>query len=290
MADLRLRRAVAGKLGVSDVDLLWTSTGGSALNRAWRVESRAGRWFVKVNRADRLPMFDAEAAGLAELAAAGALRVPRPVGCGSDGGQAFLVLEWLELGGRGDPAALGRALAMLHRHTAERFGWWRDNTIGTTPQKNDWHDDWCSFFVECRLRPQFELAAARGASARWHADAARLLAAVPQLLAGHAPAPALLHGDLWGGNAGALPGGEPVIYDPAVYYGDRETDLAMTELFGGFGAAFHAAYEDAWPLPPGYARRRTLYNLYHVVNHANLFGGSYAAQAQAMIAELLRGC
>ena len=288
MADERLRRAVAGKLGVADADLAWKSAGGSALNGAWRVESPAGRWFVKVNRADRLPMFEAEAAGLAELAAAAAIRVPRPFACGSDGGQAFLVLEWLDLGGRRDAAALGRALAALHRRTAPRFGWSRDNTIGTTPQKNDWPDEWCRFFVECRMRPQFELAAG-GAGGRWRDDAARLLAAVPRLLAGHRPLPSLLHGDLWGGNAGALTSGEPVIYDPAVYYGDRETDLAMTELFGGFGPEFHAAYDDAWPLPPGYPRRRTLYNLYHVVNHANLFGGSYASQAQAMIAELLRG-
>ncbi len=287
MADLRLRGAVADRLGVRGGDVDWTSVGGSALNGAWRVETRAARWFVKVNRADRLPMFDAEAAGLAELAAAGAIRVPRPVACGSGGGQAFLVLEWLDLGGRRDPAALGRALAALHRRTAPRFGWSRDNTIGTTPQDNAWHDDWAAFFVERRLRPQFELAAAGGAGGRWRDDAARLLAAVPRLLAGHRPMPSLLHGDLWGGNAGALASGEPVLYDPAVYYGDREADVAMTELFGGFGDAFHAAYADAWPLPPGYPRRRTLYNLYHVVNHFNLFGGGYAAQAQAMIAELL---
>lgn len=285
MAGQGLRAAVADRLGVAVDGVDWTAVGGSALNGTWRVEAAADRWFVKVNHAGRLPMFEAEAAGLAELAAAGAIRVPRPLACGSDGRQAFLVLEWLDLGGRRDPAALGRALAGQHRHHAPRYGWSRDNTIGTTPQDNTWHDDWAVFFVERRLRPQFALAATRGRGGL--VDAERLLAAVPRLLAGHEPAPSLLHGDLWGGNAAALASGEPVIYDPAVYYGDREADLAMTELFGGFGPAFLAAYAEAWPLSPGYARRRTLYNLYHVVNHVNLFGGGYGAQAQAMIAELL---
>lgn len=288
MAGQGLRAAVADRLGVAVDDVGWTAVGGSALNGTWRVEAAADRWFVKVNLAGRLPMFEAEAAGLAELAAAGAIRVPRPLASGSDGRQAFLVLEWLDLGGRRDPAALGRALAAQHRHHAPRYGWSRDNTIGTTPQDNAWHDDWAAFFVERRLRPQFARAAARGRGGGGLVDAERLLAAVPRLLAGHEPAPSLLHGDLWGGNAAALASGEPVVYDPAVYYGDREADLAMTELFGGFGPAFLAAYAEVWPLSPGYARRRTLYNLYHVVNHFNLFGGGYGAQAQAMIAELLK--
>jgi fructosamine-3-kinase len=281
------QQALAQRLGVAAGELRCRSLGGSALNSTWCAESPAGRWFVKVNRADRLPMLEAEAAGLALLAASGAVRVPRAQACGSDGAHAFLALEWLELGGGGHDATLGRALAAMHRQTAPRFGWHRDNTIGTTPQVNAWHDDWAAFFVARRLRPQLEWVKERGFPRAAQDAGARLADAVPRLLAGHRPVPSLLHGDLWSGNAGALPTGEPVLFDPAVYYGDREADLAMTELFGGFGGAFYAAYEAAWPLPPGYTRRRQLYNLYHVLNHANLFGGGYLAQAQRMIDGLL---
>ncbi len=280
--------AVARCLDGAGGGLHWQALGGSALNATWRLEARDAAWFVKVNRADRLPMLEAEAAGLAELAAANAVRVPRPLATGSEGAHAFLALEWLDIGAGGHDAALGRALAALHRDTAPRFGWRRDNTIGTTPQHNGWCDDWCSFFGKRRLAPQLERVAA-GGDRGLAAAGRRVIDALPALLAGHAPAPSLLHGDLWGGNAAVLANGEPVIFDPAVYYGDREADLAMTELFGGFGRAFYAAYEAAWPLPPGYARRRSIYNLYHVLNHANLFGGGYRAQARAMIDSLLAG-
>ncbi len=279
--------AVARRLDVPPDCLRWREQGGSALNATWRLDAAGGAWFVKVNRADRLPMLEAEAAGLAELAACGALRVPRPLATGREGVHAFLVLEWLEIGAGGHDAALGRALAALHRHTAPRFGWHRDNTIGTTPQLNAWHDDWAAFFVACRLRPQLEWVRERGFPRAAQDAGARLADAVPRLLAGHRPVPSLLHGDLWSGNAGALATGEPVLFDPAVYYGDREADLAMTELFGGFSADFHAAYRAAWPLDAGYERRRPLYNLYHVLNHANLFGGGYLAQAGRMVDALL---
>ncbi|MBK6336107.1 MAG: fructosamine kinase family protein [Betaproteobacteria bacterium] len=285
---LAWQAAVARRLDVDAVRLTWREQGGSALNATWCADSSGVRWFVKVNGADRLPMFEAEAAGLAELAASNAVRVPQPLATGREGAHAFLVLEWLDVHGGGHDAALGRALAVLHRHTAPRFGWHRDSTIGTTPQENGWCDDWCAFFGERRLAPQLARVAA-GGDADLAAAGRRVIAALPALLAGHAPSPSLLHGDLWGGNAGALATGEPVIFDPAVYYGDREADLAMTELFGGFGRPFYAAYEAAWPLPPGYPRRRRLYNLYHVLNHANLFGGGYRAQARAMIDALLAG-
>jgi protein-ribulosamine 3-kinase len=278
--------AVARRLDVPPDCLHWREQGGSALNATWRLDAPGGVWFVKVNRADRLPMLEAEAAGLAELAACGAMRVPRPLATGREGVHAFLVLEWLDFGAGGHDAALGRALAALHRHTVPRFGWHRDNTIGTTPQQNGWCDDWCTFFGERRLAPQAARVADCG-HAELAAAVRRLIAALPALLAGHAPRPSLLHGDLWGGNAGALATGEPVLFDPAVYYGDREADLAMTELFGGFSADFRAAYRAAWPLDAGYERRRPLYNLYHVLNHANLFGGGYLAQAGRMADALL---
>ena len=275
--------AIGGARGIAH----WSACGGSSLNATWRLDVAGVRYFVKVNGAARRSMLEAEAEGLRALAKSGAIRVPSPVVTGAAAGVAFLVLEWLEFADGGRDAALGRALAALHRSTAPRFGWHRDNTIGTTAQANAWSDDWVAFFGDRRLAPQLALAARNGYGAALRRDGERLLAALPALLRGHAPAPSLLHGDLWSGNAARLAGGEPVIFDPAVHYGDREADLAMTELFGGFGADFYAAYREAWPLDAGYPLRRTLYSLYHVLNHANLFGGGYVGQAGAMIGRLL---
>ena len=275
--------AIGGGLGAAR----WTDCGGSSLNATWRLDVAGVRYFVKVNGAARRSMLEAEAVGLRELAKSGAIRVPSPVATGAAEDAAFLVLEWLDLAGGGRDAALGRALAALHRATSPRFGWHRDNTIGTTPQANAWSDDWVAFLRDRRLGPQLALAARDGHGAALRRDGERLLAALPALLRGRVPAPSLLHGDLWSGNAARLATGEPVIFDPAVYFGDREADLAMTELFGGFGADFYAAYREAWPLDAGYPLRRTLYNLYHVLNHANLFGGGYVGQAGAMIGRLL---
>jgi fructosamine-3-kinase len=186
-----------------------------------------------------------------------------------------LVLEHLELTRDGDYAALGRMLAQLHRAKGERFGWPRDNFIGLGDQPNGWSDDWAEFFLEKRLKPQ---AAKCGLSGQ--------LPDVRGILAGHRPAPSLLHGDLWSGNTGFTADG-PVIFDPAVYYGDREADLAMTELFGGFPREFYSAYREDFPLDQGYERRKHLYNLYHLLNHLNLFGGQYLQQVRAALAYFL---
>ncbi len=264
----------------------WSACGGSSLNATWRLDVAGERFFVKTNAATRLAMFEAEAAGLVDLAAADAIRVPQPFASGVAGSVSFLALEWLDIVAGGRDAAMGRALAALHRPTADAHGWQRDNTIGTTPQDNTRTADWAEFFANRRIAPQLALAACNG-----HAELQRngdsLLAAIPLLLAGHAPAPSLLHGDLWSGNAGRLRDGTPVVFDPAVYCGDRETDLAMCMLFGGFSSDFFAAYRDTWPLPPGHDLRRDLYNLYHVLNHANLFGGGYVAQSAGLVRRLL---
>jgi len=233
--------------------------------------------FVKTGSAARADAFAAEADGLQALRLAG-LRVPEVVSQGVDGERAFLVLEYLELQSKGDFAALGRMLAAAHRHTGPRFGWNRDNYIGATPQQNGWCDDWSEFWRDRRLRPQLELARKNG----FDLEEKNLL----ELLAGHQPPPCLLHGDLWRGNAGFTPGG-PVVFDPAVYYGDREADLAMTELFGGFPRAFYSAYHDAFPLPREYETRKHLYNLYHLLNHLNLFGGGYLGQVKQTLRLLL---
>ena len=233
-------------------------------------------------------MFAAEAEGLAELAKCGAIRVPEVLDCGIEGNQAFIEIEWLELSPATPnvEAQLGEQLAAMHRTTADRFGWHRDNTIGLTPQYNDWSDDWVAFFREHRLGFQFRLAAENGYTGQLQEQGAQLLKRLPVFFKDYAPAPSLLHGDLWAGNWGCCDG-EPVIYDPAVYFGDRETDLAMTRLFGGFGAAFYEAYEASAALAPGHRERGELYQLYHVLNHLNLFGSAYLGRAQQLISNLL---
>ena len=263
--------------------------GGGCINECFRWQSSEGPCFVKLAEPGRLSMFEAESDGLRELGAAKAVRVPRALASGRTATHAFLVLEWIERG-RAHPsseAVLGKRLAAQHRTTTREFGWHRDNTIGLTPQLNGRSTDWVEFFGERRLRFQLDLAARNGFGRLLAVRGERLLGALPALLDGHEPLPSLLHGDLWGGNWFADAAGEPVIFDPAVYYGDREADLAMTRLFGGFGDTFHAAYEAAWPLDSGHVERRELYNLYHVLNHANLFGGRYASEAAAMIDRLV---
>jgi len=263
-----------------------SSTTGGCIHACYLVGTSAGRIFVKLNAPRFADAFAAEADGLAALRAAG-IRAPEPIAHGTAAGHAYLALELLELGGREDFAALGRALAALHRSTGERFGWARDNYIGASAQHNAQAASWTVFWREQRLAPQLELALANGhGEIRKPVEA--LYEALPQLLAAHSPAASLLHGDLWRGNAGFVAGGAPVVFDPAVYRGDRETDLAMTELFGGFPGAFYAAYTEAWPLEPGYRTRKHLYNLYHLLNHLNLFGGGYREQVRATLGLLLR--
>ncbi|MHB1331905.1 MAG: fructosamine kinase family protein [Sulfuriferula sp.] len=264
-----------------------TPIGGGCINAAWCIESNATRYFVKTNSAAKLAMFEAEAAGLTALAASHILRVPHPVTSGVTGDEAFLVLEWLDLNGHGSAAQLGQQLAALHRTTTPRFDFTTDNTIGDTPQRNPWTDNWIDFWRDQRLRFQLELAARNGVGGNLQTQGERLMGKLDGLFDGYQPQASLLHGDLWSGNYGYTQAGEPVIFDPAVYYGDREADIAMTELFGGFPADFYAAYRAAWPLDAGYAVRKNLYNLYHILNHANLFGGSYARQAEGMMMKLL---
>jgi fructosamine-3-kinase len=250
-------------------------------------EGRVSGGLPLAGAAAQLTLFEAEAAGLAELAAANAVRVPQVVCQGIADGSAYLVLEYLPLDGHGDAALLGRQLAQQHRVSAAQFGGPHDNWIGATPQPNAWMDCWVEFWRERRLGFQLERAARNGYGGALQHDGETLRARLGEFFIGYRPQPALLHGDLWGGNHGFLADGTPVIFDPVTYYGDRECDLAMSELFGGFAPAFYAAYREAWPLDAGYATRRTLYNLYHILNHANLFGGSYAAQAHRMILQLL---
>ena len=262
---------------------------GGGLASCQRWDSDTGPVFVKVAPLVRRDALDAEADALRALAAANAVRVPAVLGAGTTATHAFLALEWIEFGSarRGTEAALGEGLAQLHRTTAAQFGWHRDNTIGATAQHNDWTGEWIEFFARHRLGFQLDLAERSGHGGRWLEQGHRLCSRLRGFFDGYRPRPSLLHGDLWGGNWAADASGKPVIFDPASYFGDREADLAMTHLFGGFGRAFYDAYQAAWPLDPGADTRLDLYNLYHVLNHVNLFGGGYRAQAEAMIGRLL---
>ncbi len=264
--------------------------GGGCVSPTARVESESGdvaflKWADGASR-----MFAAEAEALEALAAAGAVRVPEVLGSAAEA-PAWLLLEWMEPGDGGAAAwrRLGAGLAALHRATAEAWGWPADNFIGSLPQENGWMARWPAFWRERRLLPQLRRAYASGhfSGADRRAFAA-LLDRLDGLLgeAAAADGPSLLHGDLWGGNV-HMTTDAPALVDPSIYYGHREVDLAMSELFGGFRAEFHAAYREAWPLRPGYVEaRRAVYQLYYLLVHVNLFGGSYVAGARAAVARV----
>lgn len=259
--------------------------GGGSINDAWRLETDAGRFFLKINSADRFPsMFEAEADGLRRLREAGPLKVPEVIAHGEDHDDSFLLLEWVEAGikGPGFWADFGRGLAQLHRNTQERFGLERDNYIGSLVQRNTQESDWPSFFIHQRLEQQLKMARDRkrveaGMAFRFE----RLFHQLDKLFP--AEPPALLHGDLWSGNFLCDNMGRPVLIDPAVYYGHREMDLAMTRLFGGFDAELYAAYHTEWPLEQGWEERVDLCNLYPLLVHVNLFGGGYVAQVEGVL-------
>ena len=281
------------------------SVSGGCINQGYSISSSSRAYFAKINQASQIAMFEAEALGLQQMRATQTIRVPEPICWGTEGNSAYIVLEWLDLGSRGGDRAweeMGRKLAAMHKYTPpnppllrggeernstllrEVFGWDINNTIGSTVQINNWTANWAEFWAEHRIGYQLQLARRRGGN---FPQGERLLEVIPELLAGHEPQPSLVHGDLWGGNAGVTSAGEPVIFDPAVYFGDREVDISMTELFGGFSAQFYRGYNQVWPLEGGYDQRKILYNLYHILNHFNLFGGSYESQANQMINRIL---
>jgi fructosamine-3-kinase len=267
----------------------YQAVSGGCINRAYQITDGTRCFFIKLNDANAVDMFAAETEALLALQATATVRVPTPVCWGMSGQSAYLVQEYLEFGPAGESSAvlLGMQLAQLHRHSAEHYGWHRANTIGSTPQINTISNDWLHLWREQRLNYQLRLAARQGFDGNLQRKGERLLNVLELILADHNPPPSLLHGDLWSGNHATLQDGQPVIFDPASYYGDRETDLAMTELFGGYPRRFYAAYGEHYPLDQGYRLRKTLYNLYHILNHLNLFGGSYAAQAEHMMDTLV---
>ena len=264
--------------------------GGGDINDSAVFTGVCGRqFFVKRNTADRFDMFAAEAEGLAALAEAKAIRVPQAICVGKATAESYIVMEYIQFGS-GDADShtrLGQQLAQLHRHSADKYGWYRDNTIGSTAQHNSESDNWVEFLRKQRLGFQFELAERKGAGSALARKANRLLSELAFYFDEYRPEASILHGDLWAGNYAFDSNNAPIIFDPAVYFGDRESDIAMTELFGGFKPAFYAAYESIWPLDPGYVRRKKLYKLYHILNHFNMFGGGYAGQAESIVDELV---
>lgn len=262
---------------------------GGDINCAYHLQTDSISWFIKLNQPALLGMFEAEAAGLKELAATQTVRVPKVIICDKTSDYAYLILEYIQLKPTNSSSErlFAQQFACLHQRKQPFYGWHTDNTIGSTPQYNGRYSDWIIFWQQQRLGAQLKIAAENGYGGNLQNSGEKLRAEVGTFFQSYSPPPALLHGDLWGGNIAADSENNPVLFDPACYYGDREADIAMTELFGGFGREFYAAYQDVYPLDSGYKTRKTLYNLYHILNHLNLFGRSYLHRAEAMIAELL---
>ena len=272
----------------------------SGFCNTWRAEGQQGALFVKSVPTASAAMLLAEADGLQSLAATQAVRVPQTAGCWIDGHQAVLALEWLHF----KPAdadfgeRFGHALAALHTaRPAEgggRYGWRRDNMLGGTPQRNVWSSEpglagWIEFFGRERLGAMRERLQADDTPAQLIEAVDAVIAALPGFFTadGHEPRACLIHGDLWSGNWGMLADGTPVIYDPAVSCSDAEAELAMMELFGSPSSDFWQAYREAAPLASGYEQRRGVYQLYHLLNHALLFGGNYLQQSLSLARKLV---
>lgn len=244
-------------------------------------------FFLKVNSSAKLPLFRAELYCLKEIIKTQSIKACRPFGCGHLGEYAYLLLEGLELCDQGDWSLAGRQIAQLHQaDVGTRYGFAHETFCGKSAQVNDWEDNWGHFFAVKRIGQQlmrFHRCSIRAP------EVIRVIDWTRTLLSDHQPTPSLLHGDLWHGNI-RFTGDQPTTFDPASYYGDRETDIAMSELFGRLPEAFYQGYEHAYPLSVSYVERRPIYQLYHLINHANLFGGSYRQQAEDALDQLMRGC
>lgn len=261
--------------------------GGGSINNAYKVSDGERDFFVKTNRRSLAFMFEAEMLALNTLHETRAILTPKPLISGIFESDSFLVMQYMDLSGPVDSALFGEKMANLHQHYAERYGFDIDNSIGSTPQINAWDSNWVHFWQKNRLGYQLELCKQNGYAHQLYDLGQKLIEKTPYFFQSYTPKPSLLHGDLWSGNWSATPHSEPVIFDPASYYGDQEADLAMTELFGHPGIHFYEHYKEHNPINDGYAVRKLFYNVYHLLNHANLFGGGYIQQSINSIEQLL---
>lgn len=260
---------------------------GGDINQAAVLSDQRNRFFIKWNQTNKIDMFAKEVLSLNTIASTSTIRVPQVITYGIEETSSFLVLEYLDLQCQGEQGNLAKSLALMHQQCAAEFGFSQDNYIGSTPQTNQWRSDWIEFYSQERLGTQKALLCSKGAATGLIEKLSRLQGEMSKFFVGYTPRPGLVHGDLWQGNYGFSQEGEPVVYDPACYYADFEVDLAMMELFSNPGSSFFEIYHEHNPIDSGYQTRKSLYNLYHVLNHANLFGGSYAMQAEGIIERLL---
>lgn len=267
-----------------------SSVAGGDIHQAFHLHTSEGDFFLKMNGAEKYALFTTEENSLNRLSATLSIVLPRVIGSGIFQQSSWLLLEFLQLSSKGDDLQRGKDLALLHQHCLpkKQFGWFEDNYIGNSLQKNNWQDNWVEFYSKNRLQPQLDDALEKSNNLKLKNLGAELIAQLPKYFQDYQPKPSYLHGDLWAGNSGFLADGSAVFYDPASYIGDRETDIAMSEMFGGFSAEFYKGYELVFPLDKDYSQRKTLYNLYHYLNHYNLFGGGYLNQSLNAISSCLR--
>ncbi|GAA0167611.1 kinase [Lithospermum erythrorhizon] len=265
--------------------------GGGCVNLATRYDTDAGSFFVKTNRSIGPSMFQGEAIGLNAMYETKSIRVPKPFKVGSlPTGGSFIIMEFIEYGAsRGNQYVLGMKLAEMHKSAKSEkgFGFYVDNTIGSTPQVNTWTPDWIEFYAEHRLGYQLKLAREQFGDSTIYERGQRLVKNIKPIFEGAVIEPCLLHGDLWSGNISCDKNGEPVILDPACYYGHNEAEFGMSWC-AGFGESFYKAYFEVMPMQPGFEKRRDLYMLYHYLNHYNLFGSGYRSSAMSIIDDYLR--
>lgn len=285
LAEIDLQNILSKKSGKKIFVDSIQPVGGGCVNETVKLKTNDGNYFAKWNDAKRFPgMLQAEAKGLDLLKNVGEIKVPEVIFQSTADTVQYLVLEWIESMAmkKNFWCDFGKSLAKLHRHTSERFGLEYNNFIGSLPQFNTWHSVWSDFFILERIEPQLKLARD---SERTSNSVSRKFSKLFSQLNTIFPSekPALLHGDLWSGNFMVGNKGEPVMIDPAVYYGHREMDLGMTKLFGGFHPEFYESYHLEFPLEKDWQKRTEICNLYPLLVHVNLFGGSYALQVESIL-------
>ncbi len=260
-------------------------TGGD-INTAFLLSDQDSSYFIKLNEKQHSALFEAESYSLNQISQQTDLRCPEVICSGQTMDKSFLVLEALSFITPNDDdwKSLGKAIAKMHKDTQHgQYGWQDDNYIGLNLQANKWSSNWSTFFAEQRIGWQLQLLNEKSISL---GNIEHITTVCHDALLHHHVTPCLVHGDLWQGNVGFTTDG-PCVFDPACYYGDREADIAMTELFGHFPAPFYQGYQEDYPLPKHYEERKQVYNLYHMLNHANLFGGVYIEQSKAILQRLL---